>query len=149
MTTQTSLIGSAPGGGFMISKMQLWAGRTMSILASLFLMLDGVMKLLKPPVVVKATLQLGYAESAIVGIGTTLLFCTLLYVVPRTSRVGAILLTGYLGAAVSSNVRAGTSRAGSSPPISGAFPLRRGSRTGDGCPGSWVGIRRAGAAGSG
>ena len=107
MTTQTSLIGSAPGGGFMISKMQLWAGRTMSTLASLFLMLDGVMKLLKPPVVVKATLQLGYAESAIVGIGTTLLFCTLVYVVPRTSRVGAILLTGYLGGAVSSNVRAG------------------------------------------
>ena len=43
------------GGGFMIPKMQLWAGRTMSILASLFLMVDGVMKLLKPPLVVKAT----------------------------------------------------------------------------------------------
>lgn len=79
----------------------------MSTLASLFLMVDGVMKLLKPPVVVKATLQLGYAESAIVGIGATLLVCTLLYIVPRTSTAGAILLTGYLGGAVASNVRAG------------------------------------------
>lgn len=92
----------------MISKVQLWAGRIMSTLASLFLVVDGVMKLLKPPVVVKATLQLGYAESAIVGIGATLLACTLLYIVPRTSTVGAILLTGYLGGAVASNVRAGT-----------------------------------------
>lgn len=103
MTTETAL-----SGGFMISKVQLWAGRIMSTLASLFLMVDGVMKLLKPPVVVKATLQLGYAESAIVGIGAILLACTLLYIVPRTSTVGAILLTGYLGGAVASNVRAGT-----------------------------------------
>jgi len=79
----------------------------MSTLAALFFLLDGVMKLLKPPVVVKATLQLGYAESAIVGIGATLLVCTLLYIVPRTSTIGAILLTGYLGGAVASNVRAG------------------------------------------
>ena len=91
----------------MISKVQLWAGRIMSTLASLFLLVDGVMKLLKPPVVVKATLQLGYAESAIVGIGATLLVCTVLYIVRRTSTVGAILLTGYLGGAVASNIRAG------------------------------------------
>ena len=103
MTTETAL-----SGGFIISKVQLCAGRIMSTLASLFLMVDGVMKLLKPPVVVRATLQLGYAESAIVGIGATLLVCTLLYIVPRTSTVGAILLTGYLGGAVASNVRAGT-----------------------------------------
>ena len=100
MTTPTAL-----GGGFMNSKM-LWVGRIMSTLASLFLLVDGVMKLFKPPVVVNATLQLGYAESAIVGIGATLLVCTLLYVVPRTSTVGAVLLTGYLGGAVASNVRA-------------------------------------------
>jgi hypothetical protein len=103
MTTETAL-----GGGFMISKVQLWTGRIMSSLAALFLMVDGVIKLLKPPVVVKATVQLGYAESAIVGIGATLLVCTLLYIVPRASTVGAILLTGYLGGAVASNVRAGT-----------------------------------------
>ena len=107
MTTQTSLSGSALDSGCMISKMQIRVGRIMSALASLFLLVDGVMKLLKPVVVVKATLQLGYAESAIVGIGATLLVCTLLYVVPRTSTVGAVFLTTYLGGAVASNVRAG------------------------------------------
>ena len=107
MTMPTSLIGSTPNGDFMISNTQLWLGRIISTLAVLFFLVDGVMKLLKPPVVVKATLQLGYAEPAIVGIGTTLLLCTLLYIVPCTSTIGAILLTGYLGGAVASNVRAG------------------------------------------
>lgn len=107
MTTQASLTRTAPQSGFMISKMQLWVGRIMSALASLFLLVDAVMKLLKPPVVVRATLSLGYAESAIVGIGATLLACTLLYVVPRTSTVGALFLTAYLGGAVASNIRAG------------------------------------------
>lgn len=107
MTSQSSLSGSAPVGDVMTSKMQLWVGRVMSTLASLFLLMDGIMKLLKPPVVVKATLQLGYAESTIIGIGATLLVCTLLYIVPRSSTVGAVLLTGYLGGAVASNVRAG------------------------------------------
>jgi hypothetical protein len=65
------------------------------------------MKLVKPPVVVQSTLQLGYAESAILGIGLTLLVCTLLYIVPRSSIVGAVFLTGYLGGAVASNIRAG------------------------------------------
>ncbi len=117
MTTPTSLIGSTPDGGFMISKMQLWVGRIISTLAALFFLVDGVMKLLKPPVVVKATLQLGYAESTIVGIGATLLVCTLLYIVPRTSTIGAMLLTGYLGGAVASNVRAGM------PPFNVVFPM--------------------------
>ena len=65
--------------------------------------MDGVMKLMKPDVVVKATVQeLGYPESDIVGIGVLLLACTLLYVIPRTSILGAILLTGYLGGAIAS-----------------------------------------------
>ena len=66
------------------------------------------MKLFKPPFVVQATLQLGYPETAIVGIGLTLLVCTALYVIPRTAILGAILLTGYLGGAIASNVRAST-----------------------------------------
>ena len=55
---------------------------------------------------VEATKQLGYPESAIVGIGVVLLASTLLYLIPRTSILGAVLLTGYLGGAVASNVRA-------------------------------------------
>jgi hypothetical protein len=91
----------------MISNAQRWIGRVLSALASLFLLFDGIMKLVKPSVVVQSTLQLGYAVSAILGIGLTLLVCTLLYIVPRTSILGAVLLTGYLGGAVASNIRAG------------------------------------------
>jgi len=77
----------------------------MSGFAALFLLWDGVMKLFKPDFVVKATRELGYPESEIAGIGVALLFCTLLYVFPRTSILGAILLTGYLGGAIASQVR--------------------------------------------
>lgn len=52
-----------------------------------------------------ATVGLGFPEGEIVGIGVTLLICTLLYVIPRTSILGAVLLTGYLGGAIASKVR--------------------------------------------
>jgi DoxX-like family len=91
----------------MISKKLVWTGRVLSGFAVLFLLWDGAMKLCKPAIVVEATRQLGYPESDIVGIGVLLVTCTLLYVVPRTAILGAILLTGYLGGAVASQVRAG------------------------------------------
>jgi hypothetical protein len=89
------------------SKSRLWTARILSGLAAAFLLFDAVMKLVKPPVVVKATVELGYPESTIVGIGVVLLVCMLLYLIPRTSILGAVLLTGYLGGAVASNVRIG------------------------------------------
>ena len=88
-----------------ISNQRLWAGRFLSGSAALFLSVDGAMKLFKPRVVVESTLQLGYPESAIVGIGVILLACTILYLIPRTAILGAILLTGYLGGAVATHVR--------------------------------------------
>lgn len=88
-----------------ISTKRRWASRIMSGLPALFLLVDGGMKLFKPPVVVESTLQLGYPESAIVGIGVVLLISTILYLIPRTSVLGAILLTGYLGGAVATHVR--------------------------------------------
>src|SRR3981189_1301175 len=88
-----------------ISKKTLWTGRIISAIPVLFLLMDGVMKLYKPRVVVEATVQLGYPESAIVGIGLVLLASTLLYLIPRTAILGAVLLTGYLGGAVATNVR--------------------------------------------
>jgi hypothetical protein len=88
-----------------ISKKSLWAGRILSGLAALFFLMDGTMKLFKPRVVVEATLQLGYPESAIVGIGFVLLACTILYLIPRTAILGAVLLTGYVGGAVATYVR--------------------------------------------
>jgi hypothetical protein len=92
-----------------VSKGRLWAGRIMSALPVLFLLMDGVMKLVKPEFVVKATVQLGYPESVIFGLGIVVLVCVILYVVPRTAVLGAILLTGYLGGAVATHVRVGDS----------------------------------------
>ncbi len=90
-----------------ISKSRLRTGRALSTLATLFLVMDGGMKLFKPPFVVQATAQLGYPESTITGIGTALLIATLLYAIPRTTFLGAILLTGYLGGATASGIRIG------------------------------------------
>jgi DoxX-like family len=90
-----------------IPKGRLWIGRIMSALPALFLVMDGVMKLMKPDFVVKATIQLGFPESVIVPLGIVVLVCVILYVIPRTAVLGAILLTGYLGGAVATHVRAG------------------------------------------
>jgi DoxX-like family len=89
----------------IISTKRLWASRIVGGLPAMFLLVDGGMKLFKPPVVVDSTLQLGYPESAIVGIGGVLLISTILYLIPRTAILGAILLTGYLGGAVATHVR--------------------------------------------
>lgn len=92
-----------------VAKKQLWVGRIMSALPALFLLVDGGMKLLKPAPVVEATVRLGYPESVIVVLGIVLLACTVVYLLPRTSVLGAILLTGYLGGAVATHVRVGES----------------------------------------
>jgi hypothetical protein len=89
------------------SSVALWAGRIISGIVVLFLVFDGVIKVIKDPHVLAASADLGYSVSSIVGIGALLLACTLLYVIPRTAILGAILLTGYLGGAVASNVRVG------------------------------------------
>lgn len=91
------------------SKGILWTGRVLSGLMALFFVLDGVGHLMKPAPVVDAFARLGYPLSTSVGIGLLLLICTAIYVTPRTSVLGAILLTGYLGGAVSTHVRAGSS----------------------------------------
>jgi DoxX-like protein len=90
-----------------VSKKALWAGYVMGGLPALFLLVDGVMKLVKPAVVVEATVGLGYPESVILGLGIVLLACTVLYLIPATAVLGAILLTGYLGGAVATHVRVG------------------------------------------
>ena len=91
----------------LVSKKMIWAGRIVSALPVLFLLMDGVMKLIKPAPVVEATVGLGYPEAVIVPLGIVLLFCTVLYAIPQTSVLGAILLTGYLGGAVATHVRVG------------------------------------------
>jgi DoxX-like family len=103
----TNAVGSDTYKASESNKLQLWAGRIISILPALFLLIDGVMKLVKPAVVVEATVKLGYPEGTIVGLGLVLLACTILYLIPRTSVIGAILLTGYLGGAIATHVRVG------------------------------------------
>ncbi len=86
----------------------MWAGRILSVLAALFMLFDGVMKIAKPPQVLEANTRLAYPISSLSSIGIALIACTLIYLIPRTSILGAILLSGYLGGAVASNVRAGS-----------------------------------------
>ena len=91
----------------MANKNSLWGGRILSALHVLFLLLDGIMKIVKPAFVVEATVQLGYPESVIISLGVVLVACTILYLIPHTAVLGAILLTAYLGGAVATHVRVG------------------------------------------
>ena len=90
-----------------ISKSSLWAGRVISGLMVLFLLFDAAMKVVKATPVLEASVELGIPEYAIVGIGLALLVSTVVYLIPRTSILGAILLTGYLGGAIMTHVRVG------------------------------------------
>jgi DoxX-like family len=90
-----------------VPKKILWTGRVIITLPVLFLFLDGFMKLVKPAPVVEATVRLGYPESVIASLGIALIVCTVIYVIPCTSILGAILLAGYLGGAVATHVRVG------------------------------------------
>lgn len=91
----------------IVSNWTLRIGYILSVIPVLFLLVDGIMKLFKPAVVVDATTELGYSESVIVPLGIVLVTCTVLYVIPRTAVLGAILLTGYLRGAVATHVRVG------------------------------------------
>lgn len=92
-----------------VSKMALWAGRIMSALPVLLLVMSGGMKLSRSKAVIEGFAHFGYPQSVIVPLGVVELVCTMLYIIPRTSVIGAILLTGYLGGAVATHLRAGES----------------------------------------
>jgi hypothetical protein len=98
-------------------KTTIWAGRILSALAIVFLIFDSVIKVLQMAPAVEATTQLGYPAGLVAVIGAVELACLAVYVIPRTSILGAILLTGYLGGAVATNLRAGT------PAFNIVFPL--------------------------
>ena len=100
-----------------VSATRLWAGRVSSALAVLFLLFDGVIKVLQLAPAVETTVQLGYPERLTLGIGLLELACLVVYALPRTAPLGAILLTGYLGGAIATHVRAG------SPLFSIIFPI--------------------------
>jgi hypothetical protein len=86
---------------------KLWAGRIVGALGALFLVMDGVTHLMKPAPVAEAFARLGFPLSLSVELGIIELVCVALYVIPRTSILSAILLTGYLGGAVATHLRVG------------------------------------------
>ena len=92
-----------------VSKKTLWTGRILSALVVLFLAFDCVIKFIKPvpQPVADAFAKLGWPVTLAANLGVILLGCTILYAIPRTSMLGAILLTGYLGGAVTTHLRVG------------------------------------------
>lgn len=89
------------------TKKMLWSGRILSALPVLFLLWDSAMKLAKPGFVVEAFDRIGYPVSTARGIGLLELACVAVYLIPRTSYLGAILLTGFLGGAIAIHLRVG------------------------------------------
>ena len=85
---------------------RVWVGRILSAIPAFFMLLSGTMKLIHPTSVVAAfTTQFGYPESAIVPIGLIEIACVIIYLIPRTAVLGAILVSSYLGGAVATHFR--------------------------------------------
>ena len=100
---QTAIETAAP------SNSRLWTGRILTTITVLFLIMDIAFKFIRPvpPQVTESLTKLGMSPSLLTPIGILLLICTLLYVIPSTSVLGAVVLTGYLGGAVSMHLRVG------------------------------------------
>jgi len=93
---------SQPGS----SKVQRWASHVFTVLTILFMLLDALGKFAKPVQVVDAFARLGIPIALSTSIGLLLVACTILYAIPRTAVLGAVLMTGYLGGAVAIHMRA-------------------------------------------
>ena len=106
-SSATSNISSTGSSVTTVSKNALWSGRVISMLLVPFLAFDSVMKFVKPAAVVVATAHLGWSMDLSATLGAVLLISVILYTVPSTSILGAILLTGYLGGAVATHLRVG------------------------------------------
>jgi hypothetical protein len=104
MYGQATVEGPGASVGFAPRSVR-WTGRVVSALVAAFLLFDAVIKVMMLEPAVEGSVQLGYPEGTVFGIGLALLVSTALYAVPRTAFIGAILLTGYLGGAVATQVR--------------------------------------------
>jgi hypothetical protein len=91
-----------------ISAARIWTGRILSGIVVAFLLLDALGKLLQLAPVVQGTLELGYAEAVVIPLGVLLLVGVVLYAIPRTSLLGAIYLTAFLGGAIATHLRVGS-----------------------------------------
>lgn len=86
---------------------QVWSGRVLSGLAVLFLLMDATIHVMRIPAAVEGTIKVGYSAGVLLPLGVIELVFLVVYVIPRTSVLGAILWTGYLGGAVATHVRIG------------------------------------------
>jgi DoxX-like family len=105
MKVPPAIVDNAP-----VSRAARWSGRLLSGLVIVFLLFDGAIKLVPWPVVTETMDRMGYGSSETLArsLGLITIVCTVLYAVPPTSILGAILLTGYLGGAIASHVRIGS-----------------------------------------
>lgn len=103
-----------------VSTKTIWLGRIVSAIPALFLIFDAGIKVVRLAPAVEATVNLGYPEQVVFGLGLVQLACLAVYLTPRTTVIGAILLTGYLGGAIATHVRIG------SPIFSLIFPIMLG-----------------------
>lgn len=87
-----------------VSKGAFWTGSIIGGLPALFLLVDGVFKIIKPAKIVEYVVNMGFTEGVILPLGLVLTASAILYFIPRTAILGAILLTGYLGGASATHV---------------------------------------------
>ena len=87
------------------SKAMTITGWVLSVLVILFLLMDGIVKLLPIPDVIEIGRKIGFADGAMIPVGIVIVICTVLYAIPQTAMLGAVLLTGHLGGAVAMHVR--------------------------------------------
>ena len=99
---QTTTSNSTPKRGGMF-----WTGWVLTVVLSLFLAMGGVMNVMRSQTAVDGLAKYGYPPGVLVPLGVVVLVCVALYLIPQTAVLGAILLTGYLGGAVNTHVRAG------------------------------------------
>lgn len=105
MTTERIFPAETIGTVTAPSKGRLWTSRIMSGIVVLFMLFDSIFKFIQPEEVVSGTTELGFAVHHIALLGTLGLLSVLMYAIPRTAVLGAILLTGYFGGAIATHVR--------------------------------------------
>jgi hypothetical protein len=100
ITTQTMAKAPASVPGISSKQSTIWTGRAISMLVVLALLTDAVVNLLAPERIANEVIATGFKISQTPALGTIVLFCALLYAIPRTAVLGAILVTGFLGGAI-------------------------------------------------
>lgn len=98
-------VATAPSPTPPASKTMLWTGRVLGVLPIPLLLLSAAMKFMLPPEAAKGFAEMGWRQEQALGLGILELACVVVYLIPQTAVLGAILLTGYLGGAIATHMR--------------------------------------------